>query len=190
MIDHWCAIKHKVGDRWYGPSLVTIRSDAVYWSGGPSYMPVHDWDEEIQIVKDYGEIDSMERGAYEHLHDQFELDFPPVAETKVSAGWLAPNGRFYPCHYMEHLSEAYHLAFVHYQERGDGEQRIEKEGWAKIFSDGICLLPSSYLYNRDGEYTQAQLDTLGNLLVLATQEGAEGYTKNIKKELEKVDDSF
>ena len=185
MIDHWYAIKHKLGDRWYGPSLITIRNDAVYWRGGPSYMTVHDWDK-VQIIKDYGEIDDMDRGNIENLYDQFDLDFPPIAETKVSAGWLAPNGKFYPCQYMEHLSEARHLAFVHYKERGNGEQRIEKEGWAKIYSDGTCLLPTSYLYDQDGEYTQAQLDTLSDLLVLAIKEGAEGYAKHLKKEFANV----
>lgn len=185
MTNHWYAIKHKVGTKslWMGPSLVTIRGNNVYWSGGPSYMPVHDW-ENVQIVKDYGEIDDMDEDKIDDLFDQFTLDFPPEAELKLSGGWLAPDGKLYPCRFMEHLNHAQELAFVHYQERGDGAQRLEKEGWAKLYSDGVCLLPASYMYNRDGEYTQAQLDTLGDLFVLATNEEDEVYAEHIKNEID------
>lgn len=194
MVSHWYAIKHVPGANgvWSGPSLVTIRGNTIYWGGGPSHMSVHgDWDDTVKIVKDYGEIDNMEYDAIDNLYDQFDLDFPPIAETKVSAGWLAPNGKFYPCHFQEHLSEAQHLAFVLYQERGDGEQRLEKEGWAKIFGEGICILLGTIRFNDDMtdlypnmKYTQKQLDTLGDLFVLATQEEREGYAKKIKEEIE------
>ncbi len=147
-------------------------------------MIVHDWDEEVQIIKDYGEIDDMAYHAIDDLYDQFTLDFPPKAELRLSGGWLAPNGKFYPCAYSEHLRIAQDLAFIHYKEKGDGAQRLEKEGWAKFYADGTCLLPSSYLYAQDGEYTKAQLDTLGDLLVLATKEEAEVYVNHIKEEIE------
>lgn len=197
---HWYAIKHKPSNRsiaWVGPSLVTIEEgvDIIYWGSGPSYMPVHDWDKEIQIVKDYGEIDDMAYHAIDDLYDQFTLDFPPEAELKISGGWLAPDGKFYPCAYMDHLNEAQDLAFVHYKERGDGEQHLEKKGWAKIFSDGTCILLGTIRFDDDlndlypnMKYTQTQLDTLGDLFVLATAEEAETYAKNIKRELGVVED--
>ncbi len=160
-------------------------------------MIVHDWDEEVQIVKDYGEIDDMDYHAIDDLYSQFTLDFPPEAELKLSGGWLAPNGKFYPCAWMDHLNEAQNLAFVHYKEKGDGSQRLEKEGWAKIFNDGICILLGTLRFDDDlndlypnMKYTQAQLDTLGDLFVLATKEEAEAYAEHIRKELEVVEDLY
>lgn len=184
----WYAIKHKPGPKsnWVGPSLVTIEGDTVYWGSGPSHMFVHDWDEEVQIIKDYGEVDSQDYDKEDEIYNQFRLDFPPEAELKLRGGWLAPDGKFYPCRYMEHLNHADDLAFVHYKEEGDGEQRIEKEGWAKIYGDGVCLLPSSYKGDKGGEYTQAQLDTLSDLMILAIKDEDETYAEHIRKVIEKA----
>jgi len=192
-MSEWWAIKYKAGPRsnWIGPTLVEIDNDTLYWDGGPAHMTIHP-DTELEHVKhyvndcDYKSNDWWDR--VDEIRNQFEFDFPPEAELKVSAGWLAPDGKFYPCRYMEHLSEAYRLALVYYNS-DNGEKTLEEKGWAKIHDDGIIFL---LIYNRsfgkDGKYTQAQINTLGDLLVLAKQEDDERYAKNIKRELEIIAD--
>ena len=121
----------------------------------------------------------------DEIRNQFEFDFPPEAELKVSGGWLAPDGKFYPCGYMQHLGEAYHLALVHYNS-DDGEKVLEEKGWAKIYSDGLVFLWYSLDHVRafgDTKYTQAQINTLGDLLVLAKQEDRKKFAETISREL-------
>lgn len=191
-MSEWWAIKYKAGpkSRWMGPTLVEIEENTLYWDGGPSHMTIHP-DTEIEHVKhyvndcDYRSSEWWDR--VDEIRNQFEFDFPPEAGLKVSAGWLAPNGKFYPCHYMEHLSEAYRLALVHYNS-DDGEKTLEEKGWAKIFGDGIVFLLRHIRFDRDGKYTQAQINTLGDLLVLAKQEDREKYAEKISQELRSIAD--
>jgi hypothetical protein len=119
----------------------------------------------------------------DEIRNQFEFDFPPEAELKVSGGWLAPDGKFYPCGYMEHLGEAYRLALVLHND-DDGEKTLEEKGWAKILDTGITFLLT---FERKG-YTQAQINTLGDLLVLAKQEDEEKFAENISRELQTIAD--
>lgn len=192
-MSEWWAIKYKAGpkSKWLGPTLVEIDGDIVYWGGGPSHMRIHP-DSDIEYVKQYENTHEYKSSDWwdrvDEIGNQFEFDFPPKAELEVSAGWLAPDGKFYPCRYMEHLSEAYRLALVHYNDQ-DGEETLEEKGWAKIFSDGIIiLLKHIRSFDKDEKYTQAQINTLGDLLVLAKQEDNERYAKNISRELQSIAD--
>jgi hypothetical protein len=84
---------------------------------------------------------------------------------------------------MQHLGEAYSLALVHYND-DDGEKTLEEKGWAKILDNGITFLLT---FERKG-YTQAQIDTLGDLLVLAKQEDEEKFAESISRELQIIAD--
>ncbi|MHA2064119.1 MAG: hypothetical protein ACXABY_07035 [Candidatus Thorarchaeota archaeon] len=182
METEWWAIRYQPGPRagWLGPTLVNIEGNTVYWDGGPTRMTVDNWDN-VEFVKQYEnnyEGDTNEWwDRVEEIRDQFELDFPPKAETIVSAGWLAPDGKFYPCSYMEHMEYARRLAWVHYRSR-DEERKLEAEGWAKVFTDGLVMLP-----DYDDKYTQAQLDTLGDLFVLAKENDRDSYAANMGREV-------
>lgn len=187
-MSEWWAIKYKAGPKgnWIGPTLVEIEENTLYWDGGPAHMTIHP-DTEMEHVKhyvndcDYRSSEWWDR--VDEIRNQFEFDFPPEAKLKISGGWLAPDGKFYPCSYMEHLAEAYRLALVHYNS-DDGEKTLEEKGWAKILGDGVIFLLT---YDRKG-YTQAQINTLGDLLVLAKQENREGYAKKISQELQIIAD--
>ena len=102
----WWAVKTKPGPKgnWKGPSLVNIDGDQLAWDGGPSGFTIHNWDD-IETLKhyenDYAEDSNEWWDRIEEIRVQFEKDFPPENEIKVSAGWLAPDGKFYWCHYMD-----------------------------------------------------------------------------------------
>lgn len=186
-MSEWWAIKYRPGVRgnWLGPTLVEIEGSTVYWGGGPAHMTIHP-ESEIEYVKHYENEHDYKSDEWwdrvDEIRNQFEFDFPPEAELKISGGWLAPDGKFYPCGYMEHLSEAYRLALVLYNS-DDGEKTLEEKGWAKILDNGIIFLLKYVSFDRDAKYTQAQINTLGDLLVLANQEDNERYAKHISREL-------
>lgn len=179
MKQHWYAVMTLTCNDcyWQGPSLVTIRGDTIYWRGGPSRMHIHDMDGTVKILKDYGEIESGDEDTIDQLYDQFDHDFPPEKELKVSAGWLAPNGDFYPCRYTEHLDVAQHIAFVTYGERGDGAQRLENEKWAKVGTTGYVTT-----HDYTATYTKKQLETMMALVVLA-KEDRETYALTMAEEV-------
>lgn len=192
-MSEWWAIKYKAGpkSKWIGPTLVEIEGDTLYWDGGPAHMTIHP-DTEIEHVKHYVNEHRYKSDDWwdrvDEIRNQFEFDFPPEAKLKVSGGWLAPDGKFYPCGYMQHIGEAYSLALVHYNS-DDGDKTLEEKGWAKICDDGtIFLLIRIRSFGEDGKYTQAQINTLGDLLVLAKQEDDERYAKKISRELQIIAD--
>jgi hypothetical protein len=64
---------------------------------------------------------------YDMLKDQDEPPSPPPEpeyEITADCGWLSPDGKFYRCAYMEHISLAIRL--------GMDEVRLEKLGWVKV----------------------------------------------------------
>lgn len=64
---------------------------------------------------------------YDMLKDQEEPPSPPPEpeyEITSDCGWLSPDGKFYRCAYMEHISLAIRL--------GRDEVRLEKLGWIKV----------------------------------------------------------
>lgn len=67
---------------------------------------------------------------------------------KWDNGWLAPDGKLYPCAYQGHIALAEHLGL-----RGT---QIEDDGWIKL-QNGNWLYP---FYLKKHGVTQAQLDTL------------------------------
>lgn len=184
----WWAVKTKPGPRgiWMGPSLVTIDGDNLAWDGGPSGFTVSNWDD-VELIKQYEndyEIDSVEwMDRVEEIRNQFEKDFPPEETLKISAGWLSPHGKFYPCSYTEHLDLAYRLAIIYY-DSSEGDKALEDNDWAKVCTDGLVFKFKNYEYSN--EYTQAQIDTLGDLYVLAKKEDREGYAEKIQREIESI----
>jgi hypothetical protein len=144
----------------------------LFWEPGGPPMPLPP---EHAILKDY-----PVRG--ERLADDWRLaalafgrDFPPQrTEPHPAAAWVAPDGSFYACHWLEHDRLAYRLAGAYYTSP-DGPRRLERYGWLRIEHDGTvvrhaCARPLS----------QAQLDVLFTLL-----QAAEGtYRVNIAEELE------
>jgi hypothetical protein len=88
---------------------------------------------------------------YDMLADQDLAPEPPPSgdnEITTDCGWLSPEGKFYRCIYMGHISLAHQLGF--------DEVRLEKLGWLKVQEGKIF---SSLLDNQcEFNATQTQRD--------------------------------
>ena len=98
-----------------------------------------------------------------------------ITPTKTE-GWIAPNGRFYPCKFREHLELAERLSVVYYGTT-DGPRDLEKHGWIKVYLDGRTNSTT------DDRCTQKQLDTLFWLTDALTVD--DEWKENLNKEIRK-----
>jgi len=71
----------------------------------------------------------------------------PVVRDEITgtSGWLTPEGKFYPCAWMEHIRTVDALGF--------DERQVEKLGWIKIESTNGAIAPEK-------EPTQAQINAI------------------------------
>lgn len=83
-----------------------------------------------------------------------------------SAGWLAPNGDFYPCGHKEHedLADVLSVRFypnsltIHWEQ---GSRILECHGWIRVVEDGT---PMSARLGVLRQATKHQLDTIADLV--------------------------
>jgi hypothetical protein len=147
MKEHWVVIDYNGT-----ASLVTL-SETVpgkfYWGGSMSWCTA----DPLVILYDYGYHSEGSTAI-----DELELDFyqsfnlPTAAAPHRSAGWISPDGLFYPCGYAEHDGAAKSLAAVHYNSL-EGVRELERRDWLRLDERG-------YLRNYDRGVTQKQMDTL------------------------------
>src|SRR5215510_7927154 len=83
---------------------------------------------------------------------QAALSFP-VRKFHQSPGWIAPNGRFFPCPCHEHDSQAEELARKYYSN--------EVKRWVRLLENGAFRVGSDL--QAVPRITQAQRDTLFDL---------------------------
>jgi hypothetical protein len=118
----------------------------------------------ITVLKEYDNPYTPNMSEYAErivdIETEFDKDFPIDCEIRRSSGWISPAGKFYPCPMAEHFEYAIRLTAIYY-DTFEGERRLEKEGWWKVYYNGVAL-------NAVGSYecTQKQLDTLGALAIL------------------------
>lgn len=74
---------------------------------------------------------------------------PPDTKLEHEDGWVLPDGKFYPCGYMEHIWLAEKL--------GKPEREAEKAGWVKI-SHGLD--GTLYIHRGERDVTQKQINTV------------------------------
>jgi hypothetical protein len=112
-----------------------IKDDSFFWGQSLSWSVLNKKD---KILKEYGKIS---RDALDKLELEYIKEFHPinVSEPKQSAGWLAPNGNFYACHSSGHDSLAKHLSAIWYDDIDNPVDRLEKEGWMRIYDDGMVI---------------------------------------------------
>ena len=83
-----------------------------------------------------------------------------------SCGWIAPNGEFYSCENYHHGRLAEKLAkklnknFIGFTI--SAEHALEKNGWLKLYSDGLIHTPSKFIIDNYIP-TQPQIDTIFDL---------------------------
>src|SRR5262245_33813710 len=82
-----------------------------------------------------------------------------------SPGWIAPNGRFFPCLCHEHDSQADDLARKYYTDeakRKSGAQIFEEKRWVRLLENGAFRVGADL--QAPPRITQAQRDTLFDLI--------------------------
>lgn len=71
-------------------------------------------------------------------------------------GWLAADGRYWPCRDLEHATTAVEIVnALRLVPKGDSMAHLEELGWMHVFDDGSVMGTTSL--------TQAQMDTLFDL---------------------------
>ena len=158
-----------------GPHLGVIYAawpDTLFWEPGGLPMPLPP---EHTILKDYPVRCERLSEDWRLAALAFGRDFPPRrSQPHPSAAWVAPDGSFYACHWLEHDRLAYRLAGTYYTSP-DGPRRLERCGWLRLEHDGTVVR-----HARGQPLSQAQLDVL--FALLQTSEGS--YRANIAEELE------
>ena len=94
----------------------------------------------------------------------------PARKFHQSPGWIAPNGRFFPCPWYEHDSHAEELARKYYPDearRKSGTQIFEEKRWVRLLENGSFRVgPDLQSVPR---ITQAQRDTLFDLVTVNSE---------------------
>ena len=79
--------------------------------------------------------------------------------NKLETGWLAPNGDWYPCDYVEHLALADDLWKSMGQEwTPDVEQKLLEMGWLEI--QGVPVLIRGFLFHFKQHLTPEQIQVV------------------------------
>ena len=165
--------------------LVAKQRNRLYWDAGMigSWMP---WTKEVKIHKRYQmKVDQHGIAESDSVYLRFFHDFPRKPSKPIeSAGWLAPDGKFYPCHYMEHDAIAEGLAAQTYNSL-EGVRLLETKGWARVGEEGLIAQRHG---DRDTEMklqlTQAQLDTMFDLAMVKGAKWKETILNHIELEKE------
>ena len=153
--------------------LVCGEPGLIRWAPGsaPSQLP-----DGYRIVKRYAvDITEPFMADWERAQLEFAREFPAEAvPPRPVPAWLAPDGRFYACRWLEHDRLSYRLSAQHYGNAG-GTRVLETRGWLRIQRDGtVVRAPSTR-----SELSQPQLDVLFSLAQLAEGD----YRDNIHDEL-------
>jgi hypothetical protein len=143
------------------------------WSPGSPTVPLP---VEATILREYA-VDASDAAwaDWQRAEFQFARDFPPLpSEPRAGAAWVAPDGRFYGCRWMEHDRLAYRLAAAVYADPR-GPWALEQRGWLRIAQDGTAIRSSF----REPP-TQEQLNVL--FALLQSSEGA--FRESMSEELQ------
>lgn len=113
------------------------------------------------------------------VEQAFYSEFPPKAKLIQAPGWLAPDGKFFPCHYLEHSRIAYALARIyHGKHSGEGSNYLEDRNWLHVTAYGEwAFMPRMDAIN------MVQINALYDLIEL---EPRSTYAQNMRRLLHLV----
>lgn len=99
------------------------------------------------------------------VEQTFYNEFPPKHKLVQAPGWLAPDGKFFPCHYLEHGRIACALARIyHGVQLGDGSAYLEDHNWLHVTAHGEwAFMPQMDAINN------VQIDAIYDLIELEPQ---------------------
>lgn len=119
----------------------------------------------FEIIKEY---ELPKNKNYWRTVDKLNVEFlqefyPPkkMIELKQSAGILAPNGDFYPCHYGGHEPLAERISAIFFNELGNSTF-LEEKGYIRLMDNGCTY--------ENFKPNQAQLNMLFDLSNLGDEE--------------------
>ena len=128
-----------------------------YPEGGPTHFYLRKG--EYEIVEDHGQLDPRDDDDWEIIKkliiDNFHRFHQPETELRVGAGWMSPEGIFYPCESWAHDSKADVICRAVLGNL-KGTRHLEEVGWLRIYDDGMVARTTD-------ELTQKQTDAIWDL---------------------------
>lgn len=115
-------------------SLICFRNEEeFYWGQSNSRCIMLD---HYSIVEVLGKFPSKE---WDKLEINYIKKYYPLKSNKptYSAGWISPKGKFYPCAYGHHRGLSKKISANIYDTIEDTERVLEKNGWIKIYKNGV-----------------------------------------------------
>jgi len=96
-----------------------------------------------------------------------------------SAGWLSPDGLFFPCNIYEHDELAIKLSQQFYDNNLDGTKLLESKNWIHVTAQGELLGSINKL-------TQNQIDTIFDLIIHTCANINNNYCSNLRLYLKHI----
>lgn len=148
----YITIKWPDGNIYFG----RISGRTWYWGTGFGYCNLPEKHEILAMYDGGLDDDDFYYTSYiSHLRA-----YGPKHILRQGCGWLAPDGKFYPCKSYGHnsMGEDLHLLYYDHIPGLSPVPDIENKGWLKVYADFVCW-PEIPL-------TQPQIDTLFDLAML------------------------
>jgi hypothetical protein len=141
--------------------------------GGPTYFRL----DEYTVSKDHGHLDLEDDwDKIESLIlENYANHHSPPSGLKESAGWMSPDGTFFPCRSWEHDFLAETLCRAEVGEL-ESTRTLERYGWLRIYDNGLVAIT----FNGRRPATQKQIDALWDLHELAADKE---YKENIRSRI-------
>ncbi len=154
--------------------LVGIKNGNKHWNCGVSRCT---FDPEVdKVIKEFPYECDEDLDAILLEVDAKQCPKPTRACARL--GWLAPDGKFFPCAYCAHKSVAGFLCAKYLKKLG-GAEDLHKRGWLKI--DGQGMIGRGYSYNDDDllPITAEQIESFRQIVMEWEMAHAEG--KNLEQ---------
>jgi len=105
----------------------------------------------------------------------------PKKEVSQTAGWLSPNGDFYPCESSEHDLIGMRLCETYYGITEGGIEKLEKENWLRISITGRVTTDDPHACAN-----KKQINKLADILCSGENKK---YIMHMKRSIEKLMDN-
>lgn len=154
----WAVIS---GGKDFSYSLVCFKNEKdFYWGQTSSFCTML---EEYKIVEIIGKVPSSK---WDDMEIAYVKKYQPIksSDVKESAGWLAPDGKFYTCSYGGHRSLSIKLSCHYYDQIEDSTKILEEKGWIKVYKNGVIGWDESK--ELENFITKKQKSTLSDLILI------------------------
>lgn len=107
----------------------------------------------IVEAKDYNHLQMTKE--YKEKWNEYVMS---AIKPESNLGWIAPDGTFIGCGYYDH-------SFIAEEYLHSSEERLEEEGWCKVYALGIPDAERNEMnyYTKNNHFTAAQKETIDRL---------------------------